>query len=225
MSDDVFVKNRKIQDYSENPTLAWLNAKLLPGDLILTARGDKAVNAIVGYQNKFSEFPAASKKFTHVAIYVGSSAVVHSTPEPSLDSQFSGGVRQDGLNDFLEEGMTFSAIRFPGLTGELYESLVEAAKSRIGIPYDYHAIARCVGVSRLWLRVSRYISAFRSATQDEARGLVCSDFAFVVFDEVFQDRNPCNYPGGNPAPVMMPCAFFANPNFVDVDIEALVQPS
>ena len=26
--------------------------------------------------------------------------------------------------------------------------------------------------------------------------------------------------GGNPAPILMPCSFYANPNFHDVDIEA-----
>jgi hypothetical protein len=26
--------------------------------------------------------------------------------------------------------------------------------------------------------------------------------------------------GGNPAPIMMPCAFYANPNFLDIDITA-----
>ena len=55
---------------------------------------------------------------------------------------------------------------------------------------------------------------------DYARSFVCSDFIYAVFDELFQHKNPCNYPGGHPAPVMMPCAFFSNPNFQDVNIDA-----
>lgn len=56
---------------------------------------------------------------------------------------------------------------------------------------------------------------------DIARAHVCSDCVFSVLDELFQEKNLCNYPGGNPAPIILPCSFYANPNFKDVDLDPI----
>lgn len=235
MAPTKFVHNRKIQDYSENPTRDKLSKCLTVGDVILTCRGADAVRLIVAFQNKYPQFPKASRKFTHVAVYVGDGQVIHSKPDVALDGSLSGGVEEVPLEALLQDGITFVVLRSSRLTDALRSTFVDAARSHIGVPYDYGSIIRCIGmdlkiVGKLGLTAQMLketitnikppsTQSARPTARDYARSFICSDFVYAVFDELFQQHNPCNYPGGHPGPIIMPCAFYANPNFSDVDID------
>lgn len=222
---------RKIQDYAGETTYRKLCRTLRIGDIILTCDGTEALRPIVAFQNRFStDFPAASRKFTHVALYIGNERIVHSMPDPSLDHLFSGGVEEIPLRKLFAEGMTFAAIRYPGLKDEHHDAMHEAISSHIGSPYDYMAIVRCVGflapnfLRRAYTAVRnlgwRFWSTVDTASLETGRAFLCSDFVHAVYDEMFQAKNPCNTTRGYVGPVRMPCEFYANPNFVDVDIDA-----
>ncbi len=219
MSPQRLVAHRKIQDYSENPTYDKLIRTLEIGDIILTCDATSPLRPIVAFQNRF-QFPPAARKFTHVAIYLGHGDIVHSMPQLDMDRLLAGGVKRESLRILLPEGTTFAAIRYPGFTEEHRSLVAEAASVHIGRPYDYASIMRCLSfMPRWWLRFRRAVH-IGNPVKHPARSFVCSDFVYVVFDELFQHKNPCNYRGGNPGPIFMPCSFFANPNFVDVDIDA-----
>jgi len=120
------------------------------------------------------------------------------------------------------------------VTDDVREAFIEAAQSHLGAPYDYASASRAIVLGPDWMgtlaRALRVAASMASkgalpaegpiVARDVARPFLCSDYVFVVYDEFFQHLNPCNYSGGNASGgVWMPCAFFANPKFLDVDIE------
>jgi hypothetical protein len=209
-----------------------LRNQLKIGDVLLTLDPTEVLRPIVAFQNKFTIFPRASRKFTHVALYVGNEKIVHSMPYLGGDKTLAGGVEEVLLGQLLTEGTTFVILRYPGLRKAHQVEIAIAARSHVGLPYDYMSILKCIGAFTLKISPIKirsiidlaqnakavFIPSTPSEPLDFARALVCGDFVNSVFDELFQHNNPCNYRGGNPAPIMMPCAFYANPNFQDVEI-------
>ena len=231
MAGTHFVRNRKIQDYSESRSLAGLRRNLRVGDVILTSPPDDAIRPIAAFQNAFPSFPAAARKFTHVAIYIGNDQIVHAMLDERLDSIGSGGVKRELLGDLFQDGATFAVLRSDVVQDGHAIVIAQAACAHLGAPYDYKAIVRCIavvagrafGVTRgktRWLKLGPAETDGLASPKDLARAFVCSDLIYSIFDEIYQYRNPCNYRGGHPAPIHMPCSFYANPNFRDVDIDA-----
>lgn len=218
-----------------DPRLAAVVALLRPGDVILTSSQAETLRLIVHFQRRFPQFCPLSHSFTHVALYVGDGQVVHSMPDLTLDPCKSGGVAEVPLSDLLTPDVLFAALRADSIVPGLEPVLVECARSWKGLPYGYYqigyAIAQVLNPSAVQfvqkaLNLTALATDERSAARMVARSFVCSDFVHNVYDEVFQDRNPCNSPGGRPAAVTMPCEFFANPRFSDVlDVIAADIPS
>lgn len=208
---------RRIEDYCPTTSLPRLGQRLQIGDILLVSGGHLDwVRPVVLFQRRFKEFSPASKKFTHAGIYVGRETVVHSVPDISMDKWLAGGVEHISLKDFLSDGVTFAVLRFPGLTAEHHEALRDAVTLHVDKPYDYMGILRCLGFMMQLPR--RALSASRTKDLGLARALVCTDFVYAVYDEVFQHKNPFNLPNGYLTPVRLPCEIFSNPNFIDVDL-------
>jgi uncharacterized protein YycO len=200
-----YVSTRRVFDYSEAAHKRLLEDRLLVGDVILTSDPTSVLRPVVYYQNKFTRFPAASRKFTHVALYVGGGEIIHSMPHLGGNTVLAGGVARASLSTLLPDGMTFTVLRCPILTIDLREKLVEAAENHIGHPYDYSSILKCIVTSagsyhpdkfRELVKIAERMKAVfapssPSTPVDYARALVCSDFVFAVFDELLQQNNPC----------------------------------
>lgn len=215
------IRARRVTDYCPNTSPARLIERLQVGDIVLVANGILDwVRPIVTFQKQFEKFPPASKKFTHAGIYIGQGKIVHSMPDVSLDGGFAGGVCEIPIQDFFTDGVTFAVLRFPGLKVDHHEALRDAVNLHVGNPYDYKAILRCLSFIPPIGRMRRRARAQRRAPdRNLARALVCTDFLYVVYDEVFQHKNPFNLPGGYLTPVRLPCELYSNPNFADVDLD------
>ena len=198
---------------------------MLPGDVLLEAPA--SAGAVYQFQKRFSEFSHLASRFSHVALYVGHGEIVHSMPTPSLDASLSGGVSKARLEDHLNTDTLYVVLRNP-LVGEVHAAAIAtSALNQIGIPYDYAGCIRAVGAVFRQRNILRKVRVGRPVpknnkkerTSAEAgRALVCSDFVFVVFDEVFQSLNPCNVSGGRRYGLSTPSEFFENPNFMTVVI-------
>jgi hypothetical protein len=238
MAGGHFVRTRRMHHASTAEHRAFAACSLLPGDVVLTQRIAPRPNPVYEYQRRFADFPPASHVFTHVAIAIGNSKLMHSVPEVGLDASRSGGVYEIHGGELFDEQHNFVAIRSPAVQPTQHAKLVETARSHIGKPYDYMSIARCFldtgglvrslrGAPRMQGKPRIAKSKLKAASESmdqTARSFVCSDFVWAVFDEVLGEANPCNYPGGIRASIYLPCAFFACPNFVDVSLD-LLQPN
>jgi hypothetical protein len=232
MASTQFVRSRLLYDYSESSLGGKLRDALEIGDVLITSNPTEVLRPIVAFQNKYPEFPPASRKFTHVALYVGKLRFVHSMPYLGGVKMLAGGVEEITIDKLLPEGTSFVVLRFPGLTPAIQSELVDGARGHIGVPYDYTSIVRCIASYSLGIKRTKIGKTMDRAEQakvlvpadppspvDIARALVCSDFVYSVYDELFQHNNPCNFKGGDPAPIKLPCAFYANPNFKEVDLD------
>ena len=112
-----YVANRRIQDYSDNPTHAKLCRNLKLGDILLTSSSTEVVRLIVAFQNLFSDFPPSSRKFTHVALYAGNGTVLHAMPKLDLDDLSCGGVEQVPLKQLPFRGHHFCRPAIPRCDG------------------------------------------------------------------------------------------------------------
>jgi hypothetical protein len=207
--------------YDVDPALLQsLDRTAVVGDIVLVSRAGEAVRPIVYFQNRFPAFPPASRKFTHCALSLGRGLWIHAMPDPGLAGLFSGHVDTVVTSQLIDLGATIALLRAPVLTDDLRHDLAQAARAHLNAPYDYRAILKCLAGVFGWPLKSRSLpdkqwSATSPTASDVAKAFICSDFIYAVFDEMFQERNPCNLPGGNPAPIYLPCALYASPHFND----------
>lgn len=211
---------RRIHNCPDNTTYFDILKALEPGDVILLA--NKGKSPVYLFQRKLPTFTEVSRWFTHVALYVGDGHVVHSNPSTLLDSQASGGVTKDGLEDILTPNQVYAFVRANSIKEVHRQALSTSAIRHIEVPYDYIGCVRAVAMVlagpalaariRVGTRLSGKSNGERAAMAS-GRALVCSDFVFSVYDEVFQHTNPCNTVGGRSHGISTPCEFFDNPNF------------
>lgn len=160
-------------------------------------------------------------RFAHAALYVGSGIFVHSVPDFTLDEMKAGGVKKIDLSEFLCDGKLYVILRAKIVDEEHLEAIKTSAKSQIGIPYAYTACVRATVNLVQGAAEAQKVALTEplDETSDEVktgRELVCSDFVYCVFDEVFQAKNPCNISGGMQFGISTPSEFFNNPNFESV---------
>lgn len=143
-------------------------------------------------------------------------------PDLSFDSTHAGGVQSANLIDLLTVHELFVFLRARLVVPAHWDALVSSAKGHRGLPYDYvgcvRAVAMTIGRSTLARLVRFDHPPIRPPADFEracevGRALVCSDFVWSVYDEVFQDKNPCNLSGGRPHGLTVPSEFFCNPKF------------
>jgi hypothetical protein len=194
---------------------------LQPGDVILISMAGRR-HIVYTFQRTLKHFSAISHLFVHVAIYVGGGKIVHAVPSSSYDGLQSAGVQGAAIGEILSEERLFVFLRANVVQKDHWEALSKSATSHVGVPYDYvgcvRAVLRASGVPGVSgrIRAGRPLPkspGVESNSTRSGRALVCSDFVCNVFDEVFQDRNPCNISGGRLHGIATPCEFFSNPNF------------
>ena len=211
---------RMIHHCPDNQARSTIANALQVGDVILFAER-RELCPIYTYQRRLTGFSEISKLFIHVAIFIGHNQIVHSTPDTSLDGQQCGGVKREFLDDCLVSNNLFVFLRSPIVLTSHWDAIAQCAMTQVGIPYNYvgcvraavmafggRSIAHLIRVGRIFPTTRKYKDAV-----DAGRSLVCSDFVYSVFDEVFNHKNPCNLPGGRQHGISTPCEYFDNHNF------------
>lgn len=202
-----------------------IRSQLRTGDVIATS--SRQFSLVQKFQQLFTDSPTVSTWFTHVALYLGPDEVVEAMPRADLDPLNSGGVFSRSLKEVLTQDRIFVFLRAPIVQEVHWEGICSSASGQVTFPYDYvgciRAVASATGLTRLAssVRVTRIRPQNKKEGEavETGKALVCSDFVATVFDEVFQQANPCNLPGGRVHGISTPCEFFANPKFECVPIE------
>lgn len=191
---------------------------LEPGDLVLF-HAKRTTHPIVWFQSHHG-FDAPACNITHIAVFLGDDRICHAAME---FRPYVRGVRIESLLEIAAD-RTLTVLRCGKLGREQRLDIAVRSAAKAGRRYDYSQIAsmaygyvRQKNLLIQWIaNTAPRLLVGADAEDGLGQSLICSQLAYVCYDEVLRKGNPLNRSGGGPAPSILPAEIYACPELADV---------